>query len=583
MRRLAPILGLLSLLPFSPLAHAQVSQTSGEGWISIVEPQEWRGEGSRGLAVFKRRSVRIQGIAFHPSGIEQVLINGDRTATTNLPNGQVQFVGYVPVREDTEEVEIIAYSQGPPIIRSFFVQADLTEKLYEIPENAWDEATGGVEGRRLAVIIGISQFADTRITPLKYAHADALAFNDFLRSDAAGLGGFKEEDIRLLLDEDATYRQIRSALSQFLRGVTEKDMVLLYFAGHGAPDPFRLQDHYLLTHDTDIGDIAGTGFPMSDVAEAVRRLRARDIIVITDACHAAAVSTDVTYRSTSPEFNSINQVFIDRLNASAGGLVTFAGSEVGQLSMEHERWGGGHGVFTHYILEALKGGADEDGDRIVSLGEMLEWVREKVQVTTENQQIPDISSTLFDRGWPMAIVAAPEAAEEDPEPELPSAAVATPSTVNAQREESPPSSSALEPNQVLMQGLLFPGLGEFKTQRNGRGALVLAGAAAALAAGFLVESTTESCVIRPISGSCPSEYLIGVESSKPFLVPGIAIAAAVTVLGAIDAYRFAKGQRAIQSRSEIGLDLGNGRLRVLPPALVNRHRGWGVEMVRLRF
>jgi hypothetical protein len=158
-----------------------------------------------------------------------------------------------------------------------------------------------------------------------------------------------------------------------------------------------------------------------------------------------------------------------------------------------------------------------------------------------------------------------------------------PSTVNTQREESPPSSSALDPNQVLMQGLLFPGLGEFKTQRNGRGALVLAGAAAALAAGFLVESTTESCVIRPISGSCPSEYLIGVESSKPFLVPGIAIAAAVTVLGAIDAYRFAKGQRAIQSGSEIGLDLGNGRLRVLPPALVNRHRGWGVEMVRLRF
>jgi hypothetical protein len=526
------------------------------------------------------------------------LINGDRTAISHLPNGQVQFVGYVPIQEGTEVVEIIAYSQGPPIIRSFAVEADLTEKLYDVPEEAWDEVTGGFEGRRLAVIIGISQFADPRVAPLQYADADALAFYDFLRSPAAGLGGFKEEDIRLLLNQDATYRQIRTAFSQFLRGVTERDVVLFYFAGHGAPDPFRLQDHYLLTHDTDAGDIAGTAFPMSDVAEAIQRLRARDIIVITDACHAAAVSTEVGFRATTPEFNSINQVFIDRLNASAGGLVTFAGSEVGQLSLEHERWGGGHGVFTHFILKALEGGADKDQDRIVSLGEMLEWVRERVQVTTENQQIPDISSTLFDRAWPMAIVPPSEVVEAEPErsktPDQPEEALQDPQTVRppeilapdttgAQREEISPSATVLDPNRVLMQGLLVPGLGEFKTKRNGRGGLVLASAIGALAAGFLVESTTESCEIRPVSGTCPPEHLLGVESNKPLLIPGIAIAGIATVLGAVDAYRFAKEQQGSPRLGGVALSIGGGQWNLLPPAVVSRQQGWGLDLVRLRF
>lgn len=599
MTRLARILCLLSLLPFSPSAQAQAQQPSREGWISIIEPQEWRGEGTRGLTVQQRRSVRIQGIAYHPTGIEQVLVNGDRTALSELPNGQVQFVGYVPIRKDTEVVEIIAYTQGPPIIRSFSVTPVLTEKLYENPEKAWDEATGGFDGRRLAVIIGVSRFADSRITPLRYADADALAFYDFLRSESAGLGGFNEEDIRLLLNEDATFRQIRSALSSFLRGVTEKDVVIIYFAGHGAPDPYRLQDHYLLTHDTDAEDIAGTAFSMTDVAEAVQRLRARDIIIITDACHAAAVSTDVAYRDLSPEFNSINQVFLDRLNASRGGLVTFAGSEVSQLSMEDERWGGGHGVFTYYILEALKGGADEDGDRIVSLGEMLEWVREQVQFTTENRQIPDISSTLFDRSWPMAIVPVSEEEEADPLPaeEALREAAPTPAPDQAEtpafvemetpeeapREETSASTTTLNANQILMQGLMIPGLGEFKTKRNGRGALVLAGAVGAIAAGFLVENTTERCEIRPASGSCPPEYLLGVESSRPFLVPGLAIAGIVTVLGAVDAYRFAKGQSPIRDTSGLELSLGNDRVRLLPPTLLNRHDSWGLALVRLRF
>ena len=60
---------------------------------------------------------------------------------------------------------------------------------------------------------------------------------------------FKEENILLLINEEATYAAIRNALFTFLKSPTDDDVVVVYFAGHGTPDRDRLQNHYLLTHD----------------------------------------------------------------------------------------------------------------------------------------------------------------------------------------------------------------------------------------------------------------------------------------------------------------------------------------------
>jgi hypothetical protein len=52
----------------------------------------------------------------------------------------------------------------------------------------------------------------------------------------------------------------------------------------------------------------------------------------------------------------------------------------------------------------LKGDADEDGDRVVTLGELMEYTRDRVRRETRNAQVPAISSTSYDRFWPMAAV-----------------------------------------------------------------------------------------------------------------------------------------------------------------------------------
>jgi len=54
------------------------------------------------------------------------------------------------------------------------------------------------------VVVGVSDYQDDRIPALQYADRDALAFHDFLLSERAGMGGFQEDNVVLLLNDQAT-------------------------------------------------------------------------------------------------------------------------------------------------------------------------------------------------------------------------------------------------------------------------------------------------------------------------------------------------------------------------------------------
>lgn len=111
-----------------------------------------------------------------------------------------------------------------------------------------------------------------------------------------------------------------------------------------------------------------------------------------------------------------------------------------------------------------------------------------------------------------------------------------------QLQAPPPVQSA---GTTLTLGLLLPGMGQFYTGRAMGGFTVLALAAGAAAAGFLVEEVTVQCVGSvPSGGTCPPERFIGETSEKPYLVYGLAAAGAVTVLGALEAYFKTRGSSA---------------------------------------
>ena len=568
---------------------AQVTDPN-QGWIQILEPREWVTEDARGLRLRAKRSLKVVGLAQHPSGISEVRLNGVKASLVRDPNGEFRFTGYVRVEEGVEVVDVVALVSlgGGRILRSFQLEALPSEQTYATPEDAWAEGEGGFRGRRWAVVVGISEFQDPQIPDLRYADEDAKAFHAFLLSEWAGLGGFRPENTLLLLNEEATYRALRSAILTFLSRATEDDIVIIYFAGHGAPSRESAADHYFLPSDAEVDDLRATAFNMQEFAEAVGEVDARHIILFADACHSAQVGGGLAARDLS--VNRINQNFLEGLENTRGGLVAFTASQVNQVSREDVRWGGGHGVFTHFLLDGLAGAADGDSDQIVTLGELTEFVREQVRRETGNGQIPSVSQTAFDFYLPLSVIS-PDLAEWAPS-EVPSIQRQDSlPTVQRPEEQLPTPESETEAGMetaraqfsagaAAFKSLLIPGLGQMTTDRPGRGIAFLGGAATAISIGFLWQSKEIQCGAR-VTGDCPSEYVVGESTKRPVLTTGLVVAAAFAVGSAIDAYLGAR--RANIRPRDPATQHQMAKVTLETPRLRGSVHGLEFELVRLRF
>jgi hypothetical protein len=244
-----------------------------------------------------------------------------------------------------------------------------------------------------AVVIGVSDYADSRIPALRYAAKDARALYDWLVSPAGGR--YAPARVKLLVDRDATAAAIKEALYTWLRQTIEEDVVVIYFAGHGSPDsPDTPQNLYLLPHDTRYDAIASTGFPMWDVETALKRfIKARRVVVLADACHSGGVGAgfDVARRALGDVQPNRISSGLQSLATVGAGIAVISASDDRQLSAESAQFGGGHGVFTHYLLEGLKGRADYNGDSRVTLGELIPFLSEHVRRETLNAQSPTVA------------------------------------------------------------------------------------------------------------------------------------------------------------------------------------------------
>jgi len=293
----------------------------------------------------------------------------------------------------------------PQVSREILQTAESQETLESMPERTDTEGKSlltedksisnltGATGLRWAVVIGVSDYKDSQITPLRYAAKDAQAFYDWLIAPDGGR--YSPQQVKILLNKDATNRNIREALFVWLKQALEEDVVTFYFAGHGSPDsPDTPENLYFLAYDTDYANIATTAFPMWDIETALKRfIKAKKVIVLADACHSGGIgqSFDIARRANRGiKKNPITAGF-QNLSLIGDGVCVISASEENQFSQEGRNWGGGHGVFTYSVLEGLKGLADYNKDSFVTLGELIPYLSETVRRETQNAQSPTVS------------------------------------------------------------------------------------------------------------------------------------------------------------------------------------------------
>ncbi|MBK9109707.1 MAG: caspase family protein [Saprospiraceae bacterium] len=232
-----------------------------------------------------------------------------------------------------------------------------------------------------AVIIGIARYDHMPV--LKYSDDDAYKVYAFLKSPEGG--ALKDQQVRVLIDEDASRNAILTALNQVFLRADENDVVMLYYSGHGLEGTFLPIDYdgiqNILKHD--------------EVKDIINKSRAKNKICFIDACHSGSVLAQ------KGSFSSSLMHYYEDLAQSKGGTAFVMSSKSKEYSLED----GGlrQGVFSHFLIRGLKGDADADGDQTIVLKELFEYIYKNVREYTGNVQTPMIAGD-YDEQMPVGFI-----------------------------------------------------------------------------------------------------------------------------------------------------------------------------------
>ncbi len=242
-----------------------------------------------------------------------------------------------------------------------------------------------------AVVVGISDYQDKDIPDLRFADRDAEAFAVWLRSPAGG--SVPEDNISLLLGNDATNAAIGTALFSMIDICQPGDRFIFYFSGHGDVETkTRTQPGYLLTWDSPAQVYMVGALNLRDLQEIVGTLSDNkvQILLVTDACHSGKLAGE-SVGGTQATAMALAKQFANE--------VKIMSCQPNEFSLEGEQWGGGRGVFSWHLIDGLTGLSDKNNDGMVTLFEITRYLQDMVPAeTAPHPQMPfsagDLQATL---------------------------------------------------------------------------------------------------------------------------------------------------------------------------------------------
>ena len=208
-------------------------------------------------------------------------------------------------------------------------------------------------GNIYVVSVGIAGYKN--IPSLRLPEKDAKAL--------AALYKKKTKNVILITGKYANKSNIiKSLKSQFARA-NRDDMIVFSFSGHGYQGGFCPYD---MTNNLN------SGLSYDEIYGILKQSKAKQKIILADACFSGGLRTDGTQQANQQKFNT--------------NIILFLSSRTGESSIESPFMVNGY--FTTFLLNGLKGSADTDRNKIITAKELYHYVSLKVKDKSKNRQHP---------------------------------------------------------------------------------------------------------------------------------------------------------------------------------------------------
>jgi hypothetical protein len=211
--------------------------------------------------------LTIAGRVSSSGGLKRVTLNG---AEQRIDTDQ-RFRGQIPLRSPEEKITIDALDQaGRSATTSFVVRSRPS-----VTDSLWSKQAGSYH----ALVIGNE---DYRVLPrLVSAVTDARLVAQTLSEQY----GFK-----VTVLPNASRYDILVALNDLRQRLTDKDNLLIYYAGHANREENGHQGSWLPV-DAETGS-PGSWVTYAAITEFLSAMSVRQVLVATDSCHASPATRD---------------------------------------------------------------------------------------------------------------------------------------------------------------------------------------------------------------------------------------------------------------------------------------------------
>ncbi|MGH7184409.1 MAG: caspase family protein [Nitrospiraceae bacterium] len=333
----------------------------------------------------------LYGVTATLKGTASVLAQFPTTTVVigRLQPGQsrsIEFVATLPpsIQQQSAEIHVAVSDSGtrsqPPT-----QTLPLSIQPYGLKAEDVDTVPAVTEGFRqphtYLISIGIGSYRDQQAVARKSASLDAEMVSTYFQS----LGGLPASNVRLLQDWKAIRLDIDEALLDWLPSHMNRDaVVIVYFAGLASVS--STGEVFLIPYD-GTAVTTSRSYPLKHLDAALSRLQAKHTLFLFDGI-VSSVGPNRRTKTSLPQWNPTGSSIIHVIGTS----------DIGQGLEDNQHR---HGLFTYYLLRALRGEADTNRDGDVTLGETVTYLSQKVRwasKTHQNQEqrpftIPAIRST----------------------------------------------------------------------------------------------------------------------------------------------------------------------------------------------